>query len=422
MLFLVLTISISKAQEKGIQFVQNLSWQQVLEKAKAENKYIFIDCFATWCGPCKEMDRSTYPDEKVGDFFNAHFISVKVQMDSSKNDVAQIRSWYADARRLQRQYVMLDGAVAYPAFLFFSPEGKIVDRFQGLLDPQTLISIGREALDFTVQYYTLLEKYRNKELADTSKPTLAIRAKLLGSQMLADSVGYDYVANYLLKLPPVKLYTRVNWIMLDKFTRKRTDPGFAFMLKHANEINQTANDAYYFPKKQVMIILNNEVIPETKEKKISSIGWNKIERRYTMKYGQLGKLAVLQQRLAFAFGKVDKDYSAYEAAYMLYFNSAGSLNVLHVNNCAWIIFQHSQNPKILELAIKMMAPHKNEDAEAMDTYANLLYKAGHKNEAMEWEKKAVEIDSGHPSNTITHQADPAYRATLQKMQKGEKTW
>jgi thiol:disulfide interchange protein len=42
---------------KGINFENNLSWEQVKEKAKAENKYIFVDCYATWCGPCKAMDK-----------------------------------------------------------------------------------------------------------------------------------------------------------------------------------------------------------------------------------------------------------------------------------------------------------------------------------------------------------------------------
>lgn len=38
------------AQDKGIIFENNISWKGVLEKAKAENKYIFIDCSASWCG------------------------------------------------------------------------------------------------------------------------------------------------------------------------------------------------------------------------------------------------------------------------------------------------------------------------------------------------------------------------------------
>jgi thiol:disulfide interchange protein len=47
-----------KDSSKGIRFEHGLSWAQVKEKAKAENKYIFMDCYATWCGPCKAMDKN----------------------------------------------------------------------------------------------------------------------------------------------------------------------------------------------------------------------------------------------------------------------------------------------------------------------------------------------------------------------------
>src|SRR4051812_34660552 len=65
----------------GITWVDNLNWQQVLKKAKKEKKYIFVDCFTTWCGPCKKMDKVVYTNDSLGDFLNAKFISVKLQMD-----------------------------------------------------------------------------------------------------------------------------------------------------------------------------------------------------------------------------------------------------------------------------------------------------------------------------------------------------
>src|SRR5690349_5093161 len=82
----------------GILWVDNLNWQQVLKKAKKEKKYIFVDCFTTWCGPCKKMDKEVYANDSVGDLLNAKFISVKVQMDSTKGDNEFTRSWYKTAR------------------------------------------------------------------------------------------------------------------------------------------------------------------------------------------------------------------------------------------------------------------------------------------------------------------------------------
>ncbi|WP_254530182.1 MULTISPECIES: hypothetical protein [unclassified Sphingobacterium] len=43
-LILFLLPTVLFAQEKGIKFSNNLNWAEVKEKAKAENKYIMMDC------------------------------------------------------------------------------------------------------------------------------------------------------------------------------------------------------------------------------------------------------------------------------------------------------------------------------------------------------------------------------------------
>src|SRR5882724_7685125 len=99
-----------------------------MEKAKATQKYIFVDCYATWCGPCKTMDNKIYPLESIGEYFNDKFISLKVQMDTSRQDNDEVKNGYADAHDLKSQYQI--GIL--PTFLFFSPEGKLVHRAFGL--------------------------------------------------------------------------------------------------------------------------------------------------------------------------------------------------------------------------------------------------------------------------------------------------
>src|ERR1700744_4426833 len=78
----------------GIQFAKNLTWTQILTKAKTEHKYVFVDCYATWCAPCREMDEKIYPVKQIGDVYNKNFVSVKIQMDRTKNDNDIIKSWY----------------------------------------------------------------------------------------------------------------------------------------------------------------------------------------------------------------------------------------------------------------------------------------------------------------------------------------
>src|SRR5688500_1740590 len=120
--FFLLPFAVQAQQNSGVDFIEGMSWQQVLSKAKEENKFIFVDMVATWCGPCKMMDKFTYPKQEVGSALRDKFISVKVQVDSTGKDNENVKSWYRDARYLERTY----NVTALPTFLFFSPDGKIV--------------------------------------------------------------------------------------------------------------------------------------------------------------------------------------------------------------------------------------------------------------------------------------------------------
>jgi hypothetical protein len=48
----------------------------------------------------------------------------------------------------------------------------------------------------------------------------------------------------------------------------------------------------------------------------------------------------------------------------------------------------------------------------MDTYANLLYKIGKKEDAVAWEQKAINLSTDKK----------VYQESLDKMNNGEKTW
>jgi TolA-binding protein len=100
------------------------SYEQILARAKQENKYVFIDFFAVWCGPCKRMDEVTFTDEKVGALLGS---MIAADWDAEKEP------WSAVAKKYK--------VSAYPTLLVIGPDGKEVDRHLGFLEPAEFIEV-----------------------------------------------------------------------------------------------------------------------------------------------------------------------------------------------------------------------------------------------------------------------------------------
>mgnify|MGYP001116142014 CR=1 FL=1 len=49
-----LVLSVMAFAQTGVDF-QHLTFDEALAKAKAEKKLVFVDCYTTWCGPCKAI-------------------------------------------------------------------------------------------------------------------------------------------------------------------------------------------------------------------------------------------------------------------------------------------------------------------------------------------------------------------------------
>jgi len=225
-------------QDKGIHFEQGLNWQQVQAKAKAAHQYIFVDCFASWCGPCRLMDRTVYTNDTVGAYFNAHFISVKLQLDKTAHDSPEVKARYADAEQIGDTYKVK----AYPTFLFFSPEGKLVHRSLGFQPVPEFMALAKAAMDPKAQYETLKANYEKGDLKPESIAGLAVAARDLGEEALARRAALDYVG-YLLKLPENLRYTQDHIDFVASFPDCAKDPAFVLYTRGSAQADQAVTKA-----------------------------------------------------------------------------------------------------------------------------------------------------------------------------------
>ena len=124
----IFNVACLKAQE-GIEFFHG-TFAEAVEKAQKENKLIFMDAFAEWCGPCKRMAATTFKDEKVGKFFNDNFINVKMDMEKGEGP------------GLQRKYEV----TAYPTLLFINGKSELAHKGVGGMGNDQLIALARTAM------------------------------------------------------------------------------------------------------------------------------------------------------------------------------------------------------------------------------------------------------------------------------------
>lgn len=114
----------------GIKF-SSISLEKAKKEAKETGKLIFVDCYTSWCGPCKQMAATTFKDEEVGEFFNEHFINIKVDIEKD-----------ADGPEMARLYKIR----AYPTLLILDGDGNLVDQTIGLQRVNQLMAFANGAL------------------------------------------------------------------------------------------------------------------------------------------------------------------------------------------------------------------------------------------------------------------------------------
>ena len=104
------------AQNRSIEFREG-NWEQMLKMAKKEKKMIFVDCYTSWCGPCKMVAPII---EELAAEFEGQVIIGKCDVDDNSDVAAEygIRNiptvlFFKNGEIVDKQV----GAVAKPVFV-----------------------------------------------------------------------------------------------------------------------------------------------------------------------------------------------------------------------------------------------------------------------------------------------------------------
>jgi thioredoxin-related protein len=446
-LIALLTMSIPfflHAQEKGIAWTKNVSWSEVKQKALKENKYIFLDCYTTWCGPCKAMDKHVFTNDTVGAYFNNHFISVKVQMDKTRNDETSIQQWYGTADTLSKRYKV----AAFPTYIFLSPDGHIVHKEIGYKPVQEFVKAAETALepgkvynDPFAEYDNLVDQYRKGQKNYDRMLHMIEQAEKINDLQLANQLREEYKI-YLLNSNAEVWCRKENISFISSFVSSESK-FFEIFYPDGKKTDETMGYPGYSAK-VVDRVIQREIFHQFGIKSVdlgkmwdlgnadlSETNWDAIYRtikdRFNKEYAERN---ILTAKLNWYL-----DHDNYKRAAESYFeklnkygidtiqmfpNSTTPVDHMITNGFAWQVFLHLDDKKLIKEAIKWMQNLIISDINGgyIDTYANLLYKLGKRNQAIEWQQKAIQL-----ALTFNYQPDiDEFNEHLEKMKKGKPTW
>ncbi len=138
-------IAVSSFAQEGVKW-ETGTFQDALNKAKNNKKgpnLVFMDCYTTWCGPCKHMANVVFPTKEAGDYFNKKFVNFKTDMEKG------------EGIELAKKY----NVRAYPTFLILDGDGNEVGRVVGSAELGKFIENVEAACDPAKSPKALLEKY-----------------------------------------------------------------------------------------------------------------------------------------------------------------------------------------------------------------------------------------------------------------------
>ena len=189
----------AEAQNRSINFEQTQEWKKMVKKAKKEKKLIFVDCYTSWCGPCKMLAKNVFTQDAVADYFNQNFVNAKFDMEKD-----------ADGVILKKQF----GVKAFPTLVFVNPvTQEVVHRMVGAGTADWLIAGAKMANDPQNNLSAMMKRYAGGE---RGAEFLAKYLAALSAAYMAEEQG-KVAAEYLNTLDATQLATKENWELIRKY-------------------------------------------------------------------------------------------------------------------------------------------------------------------------------------------------------------
>jgi len=438
----------------------NMSLQDALRQAKAEDKLVLFMIEAEDCKQCNDVALQAFQNPILAKSVNSNCIPVKLTIHSA--EYAIVDSIYTIANTIGLLFIDTDGTLIHRYAVttgFYLPYmDQINQAIKKKEHPDTAYKQAQTAYNNgTRDFGTLYQLVKQKNNMQ---------------------INHDLLTEEMLNLAPADSATSLTFI---QFLAEQAPVAYSNTYQYMHKNNQNFNDAWYLMTTQKRSAINNKIIVKSRTKAIHDKDILYAER--VANFAAVTNTDRVQSRKAHDRNMIEyfkgvKDTASFLAAsarfYDQFFMTINADSVMHIDSIrrseymqarlasrppmpdtagkkvtvtrsllmttsrdffpggiqpfipiaqnyasdlnygAWTIYTFTHDPVYTAKALSW-AKHANEFAEnfgAMDTYARLLYRSGQKQEALNWEDKTVQFCK---SKTIP--ADE-YEEVFKKMKAG----
>ncbi len=353
--------------QTGIKF-EDSNFKSILQKAKKENKLIFLDAYTTWCGPCKLMAKNIFPLQKVGDYYNANFVNAKIDMEKG------------EGLELAKKYKVQ----AYPTYLFIDGDGKEVHRTLGYVKEDDFIQFGKDALQPENRLSSLIKRFEEGETNPDFLKSLAEKT------MFSDKDLFGRVLSKYFEVNKGKELTKDDVNLLLQSVNSLESPSYQIFKDRKSEIEKVITPATY--KSINNSLLLSKVYKNTYNKETKTLD----EKQYLKQSEEFltkdeAQKALLSLKGNIAFSK--KDFSTWQNLMLEKYKDTTDADANELNSVSWRFFENINDKNALLKAITWAeaSVKKDEGSYNTDTLAHLLNKVGDKQKAKIWATKSIEL-------------------------------
>ena len=210
-LAIICFLQLQAQENKGVHF-EDLTYAEALQKAKDEGKLVFLDCYTSWCGPCKYVANEVFPLPVMGEYFNKTFVNIKFDMEKGEG-ITLRRKFHINS---------------YPTFLIIRPDGTVQHRIAGSRPAEKFLACAKRGANEKTSLCYLSQLHQENKLTEAQQADYRTALKDAG----------DHTTLFLLtkrefnQLPDEQRCDAGRWYLYEEPEVGPSEERFAYIIDH----------------------------------------------------------------------------------------------------------------------------------------------------------------------------------------------